>query len=227
MNSEGTPTPMVTLTYYTELISSWCFWAEPAWAQLKEAYADSVKFQWKLALMDQSGLPVSRAQCEWFYRRSGTLVRSPEMLNSGWYEPELKEYLAPNLVAEAGKDFGISDDRIRLALVRAALVDGKRVGQWPVAVQIGAEAAGIDFQALLERAQSEAVLLRARASTAEFHAMKATQRPTFLIESSIGDRVMLSGLATAEPIAVAIDAMLVDVKGYRSFAAHFGGPPSI
>ncbi len=218
---------MVTVTYYTELISSWCFWAEPAWAQLKEAYADSVKFQWKLALMDQSGLPVSRAQCEWFYRRSGTLVRSPEMLNSGWYEPELKEYLAPNLVAEAGKDFGISDDRIRLALVRAALVEGKRVGQWPVAVQIGAEAAGIDFQALLERAQSADVLQRARACTAEFHAMKATQRPTFLIESSIGDRAMLSGLATAEPIAVAIDAMLADVAGYRSFAAHFGGPPTV
>jgi len=102
------------VTYYLEVISSWCYWAEPAWAELKRRYAGRVEFGWKLALMDASGLPVSRNQCEWFYRRSGTITRSPVMLNSGWFEPGQKEYLAPNLVAEAAKDFGITDDRARL-----------------------------------------------------------------------------------------------------------------
>lgn len=45
------------VTYYLEVISSWCFWAEPAWAKLKRRYADHVSFDWKLALMDASGLP--------------------------------------------------------------------------------------------------------------------------------------------------------------------------
>src|SRR3954462_3955321 len=143
----------ITVTYYLEVISSWCFWAEPAWAELKARYNGDVKFQWKLALMDQSGLPASRAQAEWFYRRSGTIVRSPFMLNSGWFDPNLKEYLAPNLIAEAGKDFGIEDDRIRLAIAKAALRDGRRVGDWKEAAEIGAAAANLVPEKLLERAK--------------------------------------------------------------------------
>jgi len=29
---------MVKVTYYLEVISSWCYWAEPAWAELKRRY---------------------------------------------------------------------------------------------------------------------------------------------------------------------------------------------
>ena len=59
------------VTYYLEVVSSWCHWAEPTWVELKQRYAGRAEFHWKLALMDASGLPTSRAQCEWFYRRSG------------------------------------------------------------------------------------------------------------------------------------------------------------
>src|SRR5262245_66011675 len=94
----------VKVIYFLEVTSSWCYWAEPAWAELKERYADQpVEFGWKIALLDEPGLPQSKAQQEWFYRRSGTIVRSPFMLNSGWHDPKLKEYLAPNCVAEAAK----------------------------------------------------------------------------------------------------------------------------
>ena len=215
----------VKITYYLEVISSWCFWAEPAWADLKQRYADKVEFGWKLALMDASGLPVSRNQCEWFYRRSGTIMRSPLMLNSGWFEPELKEYLAPNLVAEAAKDFGAADDRVRLAIANAALRDGQKVGQWEVSAAVAATTAGLDAAALLKKAKSPEVEARARATTAEFHALKVTQRPTFLLESGIGDRAVFSGLAVAAPLAAAIDAMLHDAAAYASHAAHFGSPP--
>jgi predicted DsbA family dithiol-disulfide isomerase len=215
----------VKITYYLEVISSWCFWAEPAWAELKRRYQDKVEFGWKLALMDASGLPVSRNQCEWFYRRSGTIMRSPFMLNSGWFEPELKEYLAPNLVAEAAKDFGVTDDGARLAIANAALREGQKVGQWEVSSAVAAQASGLDAAALLKKAKSPEVEARARATTAEFHALKVTQRPTFLLESDIGDRAVFSGLAVAAPLAATIDAMLHDVAAYASHAAHFGSPP--
>ena len=65
----------ITVTDYLEVVSSWCFWSEPTWAELKKRYADRVEFQWKIALMDPSGLPVSREQEQWFYRRSGMLMR--------------------------------------------------------------------------------------------------------------------------------------------------------
>src|SRR5206468_8750465 len=149
------------VTYYLEVISSWCYWAEPGWAELKQRYAGKVEFGWKLALMDASGLPASRAQCEWFYRRSGTIMRSPFMLNSDWFEPELKEYLAPNLVAEAAKDFGIGDDRARLAVAEAALRQGRKVGQWNVAAEAAASAAGLDPAQLLAQARSPEIEARA------------------------------------------------------------------
>jgi len=219
------PMPM-KVTYYLEVISSWCYWAEPAWAELKERYAGKVEFGWKLALMDASGLPASRAQCEWFYRRSGTIMRSAFLLDSGWFEPDLKEYLAPNLVAEAAKEFGVTDDRVRLAIAHAALRAGRKVGRWEEAAAVAADAAGLDAAALLKKAKSPEVEARARATTAEFHSLQVNQRPTFLLENSIGDRAVFSGLATAAPLAAAIDAMLNDAAAYASHAAHFGPPPA-
>lgn len=215
----------VKITYYLEVISSWCLWAEPAWADLKRRFGGDVEFEWKIALMDASGLPVSREQCDWFYRRSGTIMRSPFMLNSGWFEPGLKEYLAPNLVAEAARDFGVTDDRVRLALAHAAMREGRKVGRWEEAAEVGGRAAGVSADQLLAKARSAEVEGRARKSTADFHALGVTQRPTFVLENSIGDRAVFSGLATAAPLAAAIEAMLADARGYESFAVHFGPPP--
>jgi predicted DsbA family dithiol-disulfide isomerase len=217
----------INVTYFVEVTSSWCYWAEPAWAELKECYAGQpVDFDWKLALLGPSGIPASREQAEWFYRRSGTMVRSPFMLNSGWFEPGLKEYLAPNLVAEAAKDFGVTDDRVRLAIADAALYEGKRVGQWKISAGIAAKAAKLNAKKLLARAQSSAIEKRARAATAEFHALKATQRPAFFIQSNIGDRAVFSGIAKAAPLIATIDVMLNDAAGYATHAAHFGPPPT-
>ncbi len=213
------------ITYYLEVISSWCYWAEPAWAELKARNGNEVAFSWKVALMDGAGLPTSKAQTDWFYRRSGTVVRSPFMLNSGWFDPDLKEYLAPNLVAEAGRDFGIEDDRIRIAIAKAALRDRRKVGNWEEAAQIGAQAANLVPEKLLERARHPSVLERARASTAEFHGLKVSQRPTFVVENDIGDRAVLSGLVSATPLMAVIDAMKADANAYASYAAHFSGPP--
>ena len=215
----------VKITYYLDVISSWCYWAEPAWAELKQRHAKApVEFDWAIALIDETGMSKSRAQADWFYRRSGTIMRSPFMLNSAWMTG-LKEYLAPNCAAEAAKDFGVTDDRVRLALMEASMREGKNVGDWKVSVAVAAKAASLDKAALLKKARSSEIEKRVRTATAQFHALQVTQRPTFVLESNIGDRVVLSGLATAAPIAAAIDAMLDDAAAYASHAAHFGSPP--
>lgn len=218
--------PRMKVTYFLEVISSWCYWAEPAWAELKQRYAGKAEFDWKIALMDASGLPASKNQCDWFYRRSGTIVGSPFMLNSGWYEPELKEYLAPNLIAEAAKDFGVTDDRVRLAIAHAGLREGRKVGRWEESASVAAKAASLEAKELLKRAKSPEVEARSRATTQEFYALKVTQRPTFVLESSIGDRAVFSGLAVADPLVATIDAMLHDTAAYACHSAHFGSPPS-
>jgi len=215
------------ITYYLDVLSSWCHWAEPAWAELKTRYAGRAEFAWKIALLSPGDFPVSREQEDWFFRRSGTIMRSPYMLNSGWVEPERKGlYPAPNFVAEAGRDFGFTDDRLRLALAHAALREGRKIGDMAEAIAVAAKATGLDGEKLWERAQSSAIEARVRASTAEFHALQITQRPAFVLEDSIGDKAVFSGLVTAAPLFAAIDAMLADTAAYAAHAAHFGQPPA-
>jgi len=216
----------ITVTDYLDVVSSWCFWSEPTWAELKKRYDGRVEFQWKIALMDPSGLPTSREQEQWFYRRSGMMMRSPFMLNTDWYDPSLPEWLAPNCVAEAAKDFGFTDDRVRLALSTAALREGKKVSDWEIATEIGAVAGNIDRKKLLELARSPEIEKRVRASTAEFRALQVTQRPAFLIDTQIGDRAVFSGVVKLEPLTTTLDSMLDDAAAYAAHRAHFGDPPA-
>lgn len=216
----------ITVTDYLDVVSSWCFWSEPTWAKLKERFEGRVEFQWKIALMDPTGLPTSREQEQWFYRRSGMMMRSPFMLNTDWYDASLPEWLAPNCVAEAAKDFEITDDRVRLALAYAALRQGKQVSDWEVSVEVGAAAGKIDKKKLLERAKSPEVENRIRATTAEFHELKVTQRPTFVLDTEIGDRAVFSGIVKFEPLAATLDSLLEDAAAYTAHAAHFGSPPA-
>ena len=217
------------VTYYLEVLSSWCTWVEPTWAELKERYAGRAEFQWKIALMNAADFPVSQAQCDWFYQRSGgTVMRSPFKLNSGWFEAERKgHYEAPNLVAEAARDFGFEGDEIRLALARAGVRDGKKVGDLATAVAVAVAAGGTKLNAkkLRSAAESPAVRARVEASTQEFHAHQIGQRPAFILTDAIGDKAVFSGLVRVEPLVATIDAMLADTAAYAAHKAHFGGPP--
>ena len=217
----------IKITYYLDVVSSWCYWAEPAWAELKQRYLNApVEFDWKIALLVTDSMSKSREQADWFYRRSGTIVGSPFMLSSGWIEPWQPELLAPNCVAEAAKDFGVGDDRVRLALMEASMREGGKVADWKISAAIAAKAAGLNEAELLAKAQLPEVEKRVRASTAEFHALKVTQRPAFVLDSNIGDRAVFSGFWRLDPLKAAVDSMLADARAYQCFKAHFGDPPA-
>jgi 2-hydroxychromene-2-carboxylate isomerase len=157
-------------------------------------------------------------------------MRSPFMLNSGWLEAELiKEgvIVAPNLVAEAARDFGFDGDEIRLALAHAGERDGAKTLRLDVAVAIAAKAGGkkLNAKKLRAAAESSAVRQRIEASSAEFSAHQINQRPAFVLASGIGDKAVFSGIVRLEPFVAAIDAMLADAAAYAAHKAHFGGPP--
>src|ERR1041385_5304177 len=145
----------IHINYYLDIVSSWCYWAEPAWTELKRRYANApVTFGWKIALLDETGMSKSQAQADWFYRRSGTITRSPFMLSSGWLDPVMPEFLAANCVAEAAKDLGGTDDGVRLALMEAAMREGKKVYDWNVAAGVAAKAGKLEEGNLLAKGRS-------------------------------------------------------------------------
>ncbi len=217
---------MITVTYYLEVISSWCHWAEPTWADLKARYAGRVEFDWKITLMRPQDFPVSKSQADWFYRRSGTIARSPYMLDNGWFEEAGFDYTAPNLVAEAARSLGCTDDTVRLALTHAGVRDGRRIGRLEDAVAVAAAAGGLDPAVLRPQALSPAIRATVDASTAEFLAHRIDQRPAFILTDPIGDKAVFSGLIRPEPLVATLEAMLADTAAYATHRAHFGDPPS-
>ncbi|MDO8544617.1 MAG: disulfide bond formation protein DsbA [Opitutaceae bacterium] len=218
------------VTYYLEILSSWCVWGEPMWAELKRRYEGRAEFEWKIALMNPQDFPASREQCDWFYRRSGgTCMRSPVKLHSGWFEVSRKgDYRAPNLVAEAARDFGFNGDEIRLALANAAMRDGKTIGNMDTAIAVAVAAGGKKLNAgkLRSASESQSVRERVEASTKEFFAHQINQRPAFILTDRIGDKAVFSGLVHFEPLAATIDAMLADATAYAAHEAHHGKPPT-
>jgi predicted DsbA family dithiol-disulfide isomerase len=218
------------VTYYLEILSSWCMWVEPTYAELKRRYAGRAEFEWKIALMNPQDFPVSREQCDWFYRRSGgTVMHSPFMLNSGWFEASRKgHYEAANLVAEAARDFGFNGDEIRLALAHAGLREGQKIADLATAVFVASQAGGKKLPPGRLRAAAESAKVRARvdASTKEFFAHQLNQRPAFVLTDAIGDKAVFSGLVRLEPLVATIDAMLADTAAYTAHKIHHGGPPT-
>ena len=216
----------IKVTYFLDVLSSWCHWAEPAWATAKERFTERADFDWQIALIPPEGFSASRAQCDWFYQRSGMMAQSSYMLNSAWMEPATKGYPVPNLVAEAARGLGAADDRVRLALAHAAMREGRKIGQWDEAIAVAAAAGKLDANTLRRRAENADTTSVVAASTARFHEFKMKQRPSFLLENSIGDRAVLSGTWTFEPLAAVIESFTRDAAAYAAHAAHFGSPPA-
>jgi predicted DsbA family dithiol-disulfide isomerase len=153
--------------------------------------------------------------------------RSPFMLRGDSYEPVLPEYLPSNLVAEAARDLGIKDDTVRLALSHSILREGsKAIRDIEAAAEVGACVSGLDKVKLADRARSPEIEKRIRESTVEWQALKVSQRPTFLIDTEIGDRAIFSGVIKLEPIVATLDSMIDDATGYAAYAAHFGAAPA-
>jgi predicted DsbA family dithiol-disulfide isomerase len=209
---------MVRLIYYCDVLSSWCFYCEPNLDKLREKYGSRLWYEWRIALVRD--LPANRAQVEWFYKRSGSI--SGSRLNPGWLQGAY-ENLEPNLAAEAARALGVTDDSVRRALSRAALVDGRPIFRRAEAVAVAASAGALDPGALAAAMDDPATGERIRRSGEEFDALHVDQRPGFVLRSSIGDMAVFSGIWALEPLDVTVRTMLDDVEKYERFAAD--NPP--
>ena len=212
---------MIHLTYYLDVMSSWCFYCEPNLDRLRKHCGDRLAYEWRIAMVTEGGPKGwTHDQMEWFYKRSGSI--SGVHLNGAWNQGP-HNTLQPNLAAEAARELGCTDDRVRRALAKAALIDGIPIYHKSEAVSVAAEAGGLDDERLFKTMDDPKIEARIRATSAEFTAYQIDQRPGFVVQSDIGDKVIFSGIWRLEPLQATVEAMLADGEKYAAFAA--ANPP--
>lgn len=209
---------MVKLVYYLDVMSSWCFYAEPALEAVRRVFGASLDYEWRIAWLANGGAwRYTPKQLAWYYRRSESI--SGVTLNPAHIQSTADGSRWPDLAAEAARALGATGDVVRHALAHAALIDGRHVEERDVALSIAAEAGGLDGAALAAKMDDPGIEARLRACAAEFDSLGATQRPTFVLRNDIGDFTVLSGNFRYEPLEACVRAMLDDEAGYRKFEA--------
>ena len=214
----------VTLTYFLDVLSSWCLIAEDALARVRQEFRDRIVYEWRIgALRDR--LNYTPEQLGWYYQRTHSVTGT--LLNNAWLEGIEDGPKWADLAAEGARSLGCVDDRVRLALARAAMIDGKHIGRREVAVETAAQAGAI-AAADLERAMDDPqTAARIRASSDELASYRAEMRPTFVVRNPINDVAVLSGCWRYELLAQAVRASLADIDAYTTFTSKNPGPAGV
>ena len=79
---------------------SWCYWAEPAWAELKQRYAGQVEFDWKIAQMPAEAYP--------HFQGAGRVV-----LSAQWHDCQITVHAQRRLVRGRAEDLRCAESRRR------------------------------------------------------------------------------------------------------------------
>lgn len=200
-----------------DVLSHWCLAAWPAF----EAAQAQAPTELVLAPI-LNGFPMGApAEHEaWFYKR-GSLAYDMT-LHSDWYENELSTTLHANAAVVAASLLGADLPKTTVAVMRAAMEDGVKMGRRDVAVTTVARIAGLDAAALDRSMRSAEAGRRLNAANAELQRIGCTERPSWLMENANGDRVVMQGIWQKEPILSSLTALQSDEQAY----ARAGAPPA-
>ncbi|HEY5094210.1 MAG TPA: DsbA family protein [Candidatus Eremiobacteraceae bacterium] len=216
----------VKIVYYLDILSSWCTFAEASLEKVRTKFGSDLDFEWRLAVLrDSKPLDYSNEDLAWYYARSKSMTGM--QLNDVWLESKSDATWWPNLVAEAARSLGAVDDKVRLALSKAGMIDGQHVQHRDISERVAAAASGLDPARLHKAVDDPAVAERIRATTAEYRALPVSVVPTFLISNEIGDVNLLSGAYRYEHIAPCVEQLLADAKAYAAFNAANPAPATV
>lgn len=211
------------VTHYVDVLSSWGFVAERALAALRERHAERLAYEWRIAFLFNGGpMGYSPELGAWHYRRLEAV--SGVKLNPAWRESSGDTTWWANLAAEAARGLGVVDDRVRLGLARAAMVDGEHVGRREVAVAVAARAGGFTHAELEREMERPRTLERMWTSTNALRGMRLDVQPVFALRNSLGDAAILSGLFRPETFMSCADEMLAAVDNYAAYGAANAEP---
>ncbi|HEY8296980.1 MAG TPA: DsbA family protein [Candidatus Baltobacteraceae bacterium] len=208
-------TAPLQLTYYFDVLSQWCHFADKSLDRLRRDFGDRIAVELKIRLLND-GKPIAYTpeQLAAYYRRSKAIAGIET--TAAWLHPGDSSLYA-NCAVEAVRSLGGDVESVRRKLSRAALRDGERVGTFDLACALAARLSGFDEQRLGAAMRETEPLLRK--STAEFYALPVEVVPTFVLRNAIGDTAILSGLFRYGALAAAAREMIDDADAYERYAA--------
>ncbi len=199
--------PHVDVIYYVDVLSSWCYVADLALERIVEKYGDGVRLDWRIAQLNNFGpLPYSRDDLRWYYGRTAKMTGV--QLNEAWHDSPETTTKHANAAAEAARELGAVDSRVRRELARAALLEGKPLGRRDVAIEEAARIGGFSQSRIAELMDSAHVTQRIVQTTQEFNDLALPQRPSFVMRNTSGDLAVFSGLYSFESLDSVISEML-------------------
>jgi predicted DsbA family dithiol-disulfide isomerase len=214
----------VKIVYYLDVLSSWCLVAEAAVTRLREEFGDRVDVDWRIAALREE-LNYTPEMLAWFYRRTDSMTGV--RLNPAWLTTANDGSKWANFAAEAARGLGCTDDRVRLAIARGTMLEGKPSSQRSVAVDIAAKAGGLDRTTLDRAIDDPATAERIRATSTEFASFNVDLRPTFVLRNGTGDITVLSGSWKYDPLAVCVHALLDDQSSSDAFTSKNQAPAGV
>jgi len=184
-------------------------------AAIDKRYGSRVPIIRKIALInDGKPMDAGLEQEKWYYDRCDFVTG--RRFNHNWIEKSGQTTWVPNAVIQAAENLGHGDP-VREILKKEGLMAGKPILRLEVAIELAAKASGISEAELASAVRDQKTAETLQAGIAEFGRLPADQRPTFLIQSTIEDTALLSGIYRPEPVFAAIDAMISDEDAYERF----------
>ena len=208
----------LTLTYYLDVLSSWCFVAEQALGAVRKQFGERLALDWRLAFLFNGGpMGYSPQLGAWQYKRLETVTGV--RLDPAWRESANDTTWWANLATEAARSLGVSDDRVRHALSRAAMVDGRHVGRRDEAVAVAVESSGLNRPELEREMDHPRTAERLWTAMMEYKSLPVSVQPTFVFRDDIGDTAILSGLVTVDSLRSCATEMLAAAEIYAKYNA--------
>jgi len=209
----------IGIVHYFDVLSSWSLISQAALDAVTAEFADAVSVDWRVGLFnDGARLGESAERWAWYYARIEAMTGVA--LNPAWRDSDDDSTFVPNAVAVAARRLGAGGDAVRLALARGAMLDGRKVQQREIALDVAVEASGLDRGALsaaLDDPSTHAELAR---TTREYKALPVNVLPVFLISNPLGDTALFSGYFQPQTLLTAVGEAVETMRRYDGYMAR-------
>jgi len=181
-----------------------------------EEFGDAVGVEWRIALFN-GGAPVGEDASKWAWYYDRIEAMTGVRLNPAWRESVEDSTLVPNAVAVAARRLGATGDTVRIALARAAMVDGRKVQHREIALDVAVEASGLDRAALAAAADDPQTRAEMDRTTAEYRALPVSVVPVFLVENPLEDVALLSGYFQAQTLLAVVREAVETMRRFDAY----------